>query len=132
LGKFGQLLGVLVPVRVSDCIPWMLIYPALTALLLPHPHRHTHHTPPHTHTHIEASEREGERFFCCCWCDFMYFHDAPFRLRHYPGEATQRFPCIQIAKLFNQRQRPSSVEGEKSWRRTMRRTMRKTRRKSRV
>lgn len=37
----------------------------------------------------------------------MYFHDALIRLRHYPGEATQRFPCIQIAKLFKQRQRPS-------------------------
>lgn len=35
----------------------------------------------------------------------MYFHDALIRLRHYPGEATQRFPCIQIAKLFKQRQR---------------------------
>jgi len=44
----------------------MLIFPALTALLLPHPHRHTHHTPhtpPHTHTHTSKPAKERARDF---------------------------------------------------------------------
>lgn len=64
--KFGQLLGVLVTVRVLDCIPWMLIWPVFTALLRPYTHTDTHtytHPQANTHTNKErASERE--RFLC--------------------------------------------------------------------